>query len=256
MTSRYGLGPRVTARVTLHGGRMRIVCSIDESTAARDAAEIAGQLARRMRAELVYVHSVTGESSERLGARSHRRCDLLIVGYTPRARFASALLGEAHRRLVRDAACPVMLVPAGARLRAGTGIVLGYNLPSISSAAAVAAGRLAAALDSSLVVTHVEAAGAPGRAMGAQLHDAARRLSQEAVAAAGRNLEVEHVERTGDPSEQLAVLAAGHDAAVIVIGSPCTGWRSMLARSVATRLQNHARHPVLVLPRRAALPAG
>ena len=149
LTSRYGLDPRVIARVALHGGRMRIVCSIDESTAARDAAEIAGQLARRMRAELVYVHSVTGESTERLGARSHRRCDLLIVGYTPRARFASALLGEAHRRLVRDAACPVMLVPAGARLRAGTGIVLGYNLPSISSAAAVAAGRLAAALDSS-----------------------------------------------------------------------------------------------------------
>src|SRR5215211_8654673 len=110
---------------------MRIVCSIDESTAARDAAEIAGQLAHRMRAELVYVHSVTGESSERLGARSHRRCDLLIVGYTPRARSASALLGEAHRRLVRQAACPVMLVPAGARLRAGTGTVLGYNLRSI-----------------------------------------------------------------------------------------------------------------------------
>jgi hypothetical protein len=129
MTSRYGLG--VSARVALHGGRMRIVCSIDESTAARDAAETAGPLARRMRAELVYVHSVTGEWSERLGARSHRRCDLLIVGYTPRARFASALLGEAHRRLVRQAACPVMLVPAGARLRAGTGTVLGYTLRSI-----------------------------------------------------------------------------------------------------------------------------
>jgi Universal stress protein family len=159
---------------------MRIVCSVDESTAARDAAEIAGQVAHRMRAELVYVHSVTGESSERLGA-SHRRCDLLIVGYTPRARFASALLGEAHRRLVRDAACPVMLVPAGARLRAGTGIVLGYNLPSISSAAAVAAGRLAGALGSLLVVAHVEAAGAPGRATGGQLNDGGRRLTEEAV---------------------------------------------------------------------------
>ena len=125
---------------------MRIVCSIDESTAARDAAEIAGQLARWMRAELVYVHSVTGVSSERLGARSHRRCDLLIVGYVPRARFTSALLGEAHRRLVRDATCPIMLVPAGAQLRAGAGIVLGYNLPYLSAAAAAAAGSLAAAL--------------------------------------------------------------------------------------------------------------
>jgi nucleotide-binding universal stress UspA family protein len=147
-----------------------------------------------------------------------------------------------------------MLVPAGARLRAGTDIVLGYNLPSISSAAAVAAGRLAAALDSLLVVAHVKAAGAPGRATGGRLHEAARRLTEEAVAAAGRKLEVEHVERTGDPSEQLAVLAAGHEAAVIVIGSPRIGWRSMLSRSVATRLQNHVRHPLVVVPRRAALP--
>lgn len=99
----YGLGSRVMARVARHGGRMRIVCSIDESTAARHAAEIAGQLARRMRAELVYVHSETGDSSERVGARSHRRCDLLIVGFMARARFSSALLGEARRRLVRDA---------------------------------------------------------------------------------------------------------------------------------------------------------
>jgi len=88
---------------------MRIVCCIDESTPARHAAEIAGQLARRMRAELVFVHSVTGETSERVG--SHRRCDLLIVGYLPRGRFASALLGERYRRLVQGAPCPVMLVP-------------------------------------------------------------------------------------------------------------------------------------------------
>jgi nucleotide-binding universal stress UspA family protein len=232
---------------------MRIACSIDESTAARHAAEIAGQLARRMRAELVYVHSVTGASSERVGARSHRRCDLLIVGYMPRARLSSALLGEAHRRLVRDATCPVMLVPAGARLQAGAGVVLGHNLSYPPDAAAAAAGRLAAALDSSLVVAHVEAAGAPSRATVGLLHDAARRLTQEAAAAAGRNLEVVHVERKGRPSEQLAVLAARHDAAVIVIGSPRTRWRSVRSGSVAAQLQRHARHPVLVVPRRAAL---
>ncbi len=183
------------ARVARHGGRMRIVCSIDESTAARHAAEIAGQLARRMRAELVYVHSETGDSSERVGARSHRRCDLLIVGFMARARFSSALLGEAHRRLVRDATCPVLLVPAGAPLRVGAGVVLGYNLPYISGAAAAAAGRLAAALDSSLVVTHVEAAGPPCRAADGQLDDAARRVTQEAVVAAANKLDVKQVAR-------------------------------------------------------------
>lgn len=256
LTSRYGPGSRVMGRVAHHSVRMRIVCSIDDSTAARHAAEIAGQLARRMRAELVYVHSVTGDSSERVGARSHRRCDLLIVGYMARARFSSALLGEAHRRLVRDATCPVMLVPAGARLQAGAGIVLGYNLPCLPGAAAAAAGCLAAALDSPILVTHVEAAGAPSRATDGRFHDAARRVTQDVVAAAGRKLHVEHVERNGRPSEQLAVLATRLDAAVIVIGSPRTGWRSVLSRSVAAQLQRHARHPVLVVPRRAALLAG
>ena len=235
---------------------MRIVCSIDESTAARHAAEIAGQLARRMRAELVYVHSVTGVSSERLGARSHRRCDLLIVGYVPRARFTSALLGEAHRRLVRDATCPIMLVPAGAQLRAGAGIVLGYNVPYLAEAAAAAAGTLAAALDSSLVVTHIQAARSPSRPTDGQLHAATRRLTQAAVVAAGKKLEVEHVERSGSPSEQLAVLATSHDAGVIVIGSPRARWRRVRSRSVTSRLQRHARHPVLVVPRQAALRAG
>ena len=122
---------------------MRIVCSIDESTAARDAAEIAGQLARWMRAELVYVHSVTGVSSERPGARSHRRCDLLIVGYAPRARFTSALLGEAHRRLVRDATCPIMLVPAGARAEGRCG-----HCPGVQPAVPLGSSRRGSGLPS------------------------------------------------------------------------------------------------------------
>ena len=55
-----------------------------------------------------------------------------------------------------------MLVPDGAGPRVGTCVVLGYDLPSVSGAAAAAAGRLAAALDSSLVVIACAVAGAPG----------------------------------------------------------------------------------------------
>jgi nucleotide-binding universal stress UspA family protein len=234
---------------------MRIVCCIEESSAARHAAEVAVQLAGRMRAELVYVHSVTGESSEGHSAGSHRRCDLLVVGYKPRGRFSSALLGEPRRRLVRDATCPVLLVPAGARREAGAGVVLGYSVPYAPGAAAEA-GRLAAALDSRVVIAPMETAGPPSRATGWQLYDAARRVTDEAVAAAARTLEVQHVERKCRQSKQLAVLAASHDAAVIVIGSCPTGWRRLLSRSVTERLQRHARHPVLVVPRRAALSTG
>ena len=148
-----------------------------------------------------------------------------------------------------------MLVPNGAGPRLGTSVVLGYDLPSVSGAAAAAAGRLAAALDSSLVVSHVHVPGATRRATNGQVSDAARRVVEDALAAAGEKLEVTLEERRGRPSAQLDKIAATHDAAVIVVGNPGS-WRSALSRSVTTQLQRHARHPVLVVPRRAALLAG
>ena len=238
---------------------MRIVCAIDESTAARSAAEAAGQLASRLRAELVFVHSVTGKSTERVGFRSHRRCGLLIVGSVPRSRLSSALLGAAHQRLVRDASCPVMLVPAGARLHGGSDVLLGYDVPRIRSTEAAAAGRLAAALDSSLVVAHVEVADAPNRDTDVKVHRASRRVSQEAIAAAGKPLDVhvvQHVSRRGRPFEHLNAVAVSHGAGVIVVGDHRTGWRGAFRRSLAAQLHRHGRHPVLVVPRRVSLLAG
>ena len=110
-----GRGPMVGRAAAGDRRSMRIVCSIDDSAHARDAARIAGELALRLDAELVHVHSVTGDAT---GGSGKARCDLLIVGYKPRGRWRNALLGAAHRRLVEDAPCPVMLVPAGARLSA------------------------------------------------------------------------------------------------------------------------------------------
>ncbi len=235
---------------------MRIVCSIDESAVARNAARVAGHLAERMGAELVFVHSETGESSPRNGARSDRRCGLLVVGFKAPARVSSMLLGDPYRRLARDAGCPVMLVPATAQLRDGTSVVLGYDLPTVSSAEAAVAGRLADALDWSLVVTHVDARGGSNRATRGGLHEAARRISREAGLAAGKRLEVRHVERRGRAAEHLDAVATDHDGGVIVVGTQRPGWRGALHRSVATELQRHERHPVIVVPRRAALVAG
>jgi nucleotide-binding universal stress UspA family protein len=238
---------------------MRIVCSIDESPAARSAAEVAGQLASRLRAELVFVHSVTGNSTERVGVRSNRRCGLLIVGSKARSRLSSALLGEAHQRLVRDASCPVMLVPAGARLHGGSDVVLGYDVSRIRSTEAAAAGRMAAALDSSLVLAHVEVGDAPNRDTDVKVHQAARRVSQEATAAAGKRLDVhvvQHVTRRGRPLEHLNAVAASHGAGVIVIGGHRTGWQGAFRRSPAAQLHRHGRRPVLVVRRRVSLLAG
>jgi len=253
---RCGLDSRVDTGVVQHGGLMRIVCSIDESLEARNAAHIAMRLAERLRAELVFVHSETGESSQPLGIRSpDRRCGLLVVGFKASTRLSSALLGDRYRRLVRDAACPVMLVPAPAQLGVRTNVVLGYDLPTVSTAEAAAAGRLAAALDSSLVVTHVDVPGRLSRRMRDQLHESVRRISKEAAVAAGGRLDVRHVERRGRASEQLDAVATSHDAGVIVVGTQRIGWRGLLHRSVATRLQRHERHAVLVVPRRASLAA-
>jgi nucleotide-binding universal stress UspA family protein len=227
---------------------MRIVCSIDESPESRNAAQVAERLAGRLRAELVFVHSETGETSPPAGARSDQRCDLLIVGSKAPSRVSTVFLGDRYRRLMRDAGCPVLLVPAAAQLRAGTNVVLGYDLPTLSSAEAAVAGRLAGALDAALVVTHVELRGGRRR----RGHEAARRISEAAAAAAGTRLDVRHVARRGRAAAHLDAVATDHDGGLIVVGTPPAGWRSLLQRSVATRLQRQERHPVLVVPRRAS----
>lgn len=231
---------------------MRIVCSIDESNAARNAAQVARQLADRMPAELVFVHSRTGESSSRDGGRSDRRCGLLIVGFEAPGRVASLLMGDPYRRLARDAGCPVMVVPATAQLRAGANVVLGYDLPTVSGTEAAVAGRLADVLDSSLIVTHVDARGGSRRAPRSRRQEAARRISREAAVAAGNRLDVCHVERRGRASEHLDAVATDHDGGVIVVGTQRAGWRGTLHRSVAAQLHRHERHPVIVVPRRAS----
>jgi nucleotide-binding universal stress UspA family protein len=253
---RYGLDSTGSAGIAIHPVLMRIVCSIDDSPEARNAARMAGHLADRMRAELIFVHSDTGETSPRADARSDQPCGLLIVGFKAPARVSSALLGDRYRRLVHGAACPVMSVPAAGHLRAGTNVVLGYDLPTLSSAEAAVAGSLAGALDSSLVVAHVEVRSGPRRRTRGRPHEEARRISHEAVIAAGKRLDVRHVERRGRASEHLDAVATDHDGAVIVVGSHRTGWRRLHNRSVATQLQRHERHPVIVVPRRAALAWG
>jgi nucleotide-binding universal stress UspA family protein len=165
------------------------------------------------------------------------------------------LLGDPYRRLARDAGCPVLFVPVAAQLEAGTNVILGYDLPTVSSAEAAVAGRLADALDSSLVVTHVDARGRSTEPRGGRFHHAAQRISREAALAAGRRLDVRHVERRGRAAEHLDAVATDQDGGVIVVGTQRAGWRGVLHRSVATELQRLERHPVIVVPRRASLVA-
>lgn len=69
----------------------------------------------------------------------------------------------------------------------------------------------------------------------------------------GRRLDVRHLERQGRAAEHLDAVATDHDGGVIVVGTQRAGLRGMLHRSVASRLQRLERHPVIVVPGRAAL---
>jgi len=57
----------------------------------------------------------SGIPAERLAAVGRELgCDLLVIGHGRRQPFARALLGETHRKLLRTADVPVMVVPPAA----------------------------------------------------------------------------------------------------------------------------------------------
>jgi nucleotide-binding universal stress UspA family protein len=131
----------------------------------------------------------------------------------------------------------------------GSRVVLGYSATEPSCAAAFTAGRLASRLDASLVLVHeLPELGTRHRPTGWRVYDAARRLTEVALDAAGAGLTVETVERVGGTSEVLADQATALDAALLVIGRPRRG---AVARrgSVIADLLRRAEHPVVLAPR-------
>ena len=228
---------------------MLLLCATDTSIAGQAAARVGAELSERLHAELAELAADTRDPTPILyDAARATGCDLLVVGYASRARLDGVSLPGWQRRVVRDAPCPVMLVPVDSALPRAGGVVLGYDVPELPYQAARVAGRLAGRLRTSLVITHVIAAGertAP-RATGRQLSHSARLLTREAESAAGGSLRVRHVEREGRPSEQLARAAATHEAALVVIGGRGPRHGLLRRRRVAPRLPAGTRLPIVV----------
>jgi nucleotide-binding universal stress UspA family protein len=152
----------------------RIVCAVDASSAARDAASIAADLAGTLDMDLGLLYAVAPERGLAIGAAPYgyarepvddlslaagrqlverlaaelslprsveRRVDvgepsrlvaefadhggaaLIVVGSRGRGRLTSALLGSVSSAAVCRAACPVMVVAEGGRIRAGRPII-------------------------------------------------------------------------------------------------------------------------------------
>lgn len=230
---------------------MLLMCASDATPAGQNAARIAAYLSGRLRAGLVSFECGGSDDLASLATATHEtRCDLLILGYPHRRRWWSFGVAEkAHRRLLRRAACPIMLIADGAGLPTGASVVLGYSVPDVNPFAAATAGVLAAALATPLIIVHARSHRPPaGRPTGWQLYDAARRVTREAITAGGPQLEVNPLARDGRPGEQLVNAAELHDAALVVVGHGRTGRHGPAYGPVATRLQRDTPYPVVIVP--------
>jgi nucleotide-binding universal stress UspA family protein len=228
---------------------MLLLCATDGSIAGRAALRIGAELAERLSAELAALDADTRDPTPMLrDAARTTGCELLVVGYASRTRVDGASLPGWQRRVVRDAPCPVMLVPVDSALPQDGGMLLAYDVPELPYQAARVAGRLAGRLRAPLVITHVMTSGErpSRRPTGWQLYHSTRVLSREAESPAGGSLRVRHLEREGRSLEQLARAAATHEAALVVIGGRRPERGLLPRRSIAPRIPAGVRLPIVV----------
>jgi nucleotide-binding universal stress UspA family protein len=179
---------------------------------------------------------------------------LIVVGTRGNAPVTDAL-GRVSSRLAADAPCPVLVIPRGLEShvrpldwRART-LVCGFDGSSTAWSAACRAVDLASRLNGSLRLVNM------GAGMSA---DAVRDVLAELSAGARRHavrrdravpLDVQFEQRSGDPAEELERVAATATAPLIVVGSRgLDPPRAPLLGSVAGRLLQHARRPIMVVP--------
>jgi nucleotide-binding universal stress UspA family protein len=235
-------------RAAIDAHPMLLLCSTDTSIAGDAAARVAAELAERLHAELAALDADASDPNPHLlAAAGAAGCDLLVVGFTPRTGLGGTRLPGWQQRVVRDAPCPVMLVPAGTSPRRGTGVVLGYDVPELPHQVARVAGRLAGRLRGPLIITHVApiAPRSSGPA-GWQIYHRSPALQREAEAAAERTLRARHVESEGRACEQLACAAVTHEAALVVIGGRGSGRTLLPRRRITSELPSGARLPIVL----------
>jgi nucleotide-binding universal stress UspA family protein len=227
---------------------MRLLCGIDDSPEGRHAAVVAAHLSAALGTDATRVER-DGMRLLRLAALAgERTCDMLIAGYVPPRRVLGVRLGATPEQIATRARRPTMLAGPRCAPRDGRRIVLGYDVADPLSPAAAVAGRLAAALGASLVLAPAAPEAGATRQTGWQLYDAGRRVEEMVREAAGSPIEVELVTRQRTP---LPVIATHQEASFVVLD----GGPRRRRESHATRLLEHGRWPVLVVPRDAPVPA-
>ncbi|MGH0031947.1 MAG: universal stress protein [Myxococcota bacterium] len=182
--------------------------------------------------------------------------DCIVVGSRGHGRFQNLLLGSVAERVVRDAACRVLVVRGEGDPTAPATIVLGDDLSDISTPARDTARDLARALGASLDVVHAPDLGIPGfrlarmglpdRVFDDLRVDACERI--DALMRGDEGLDVAKVVTQDEPAHAVCAHARQVGAGLAVVGtrSPSDIERALFG-SVAGRVVRHADCSVLVV---------
>jgi nucleotide-binding universal stress UspA family protein len=225
---------------------MQLLCGTDGSIAGAAALRISRELADRLQGELAMLGGDLSDPAPRL-LRAGRAsgCDRIVVGVARDRPGALGSLPEGwQRRFVRDAPCPLVLVPLGAALPSGGRVVLSSGMNELPSQAAGVAGRLATILRTPLIITHALPAGVFAPCPSARQLDYGVHVPADAArcGADAPLLAQRHPDRHA--AAPIAELAAEHGATLVVIGGRGPG-RTLLPRRRAG-LRMDARRPIVV----------
>jgi nucleotide-binding universal stress UspA family protein len=192
---------------------------------------------------------------------------VLLVGTRGGGPVKAALRGSVSRELLRDAPCPVMVVPPTADPTfAGETIVCGVDDDGRAEDAAVAACHLAEAMGKRLVLAHVTrpvqrvaaAAPHPETSLAAdrspdRLTERAARLLGHARSLVSDRVDVRMMLRRGRTIDGLIDIMGEVDAGAVVVATRGRGLvRAALTGSVAQELASRSPCPVVAVPRHTA----
>lgn len=227
-------------------GVSEIVVGLDGSAQARDAEQLASELALAEGAELRTVSVETDDSSSIAstlqGIAAEEDARLIVIGSSHRAKLERVALGSVAEKLLKGSRCAVAVAPKGyaGRSHFGIGIIaVGVDGSAESRLATQEAKLWATGLGCSLSLIAATAKGSRSRA-----EDALR----ETLVELDGDVEAEAV--LEDVEDAAAVLAEhGVEADMLVLGSRGQGpVRRVLLGSVSSEVMQTAPCPVLVVP--------
>jgi len=196
-------------------------------------------------------HRVLAETAGELGA------DLLVVGR--RRRFHGPSLGSTADRLIRRAACPVLVVDEGTALPVSR-VLATVDLSPISGEAARTGldllrrgSPVPLSVEALFVLDPVER-GARVHFTGAQMDRFAREELHRVLSGVAHEGGVREAVRTGYPDREIVAEAEAWGADLVVLGTHGRGgFARLLLGSVAAEVLRRAPSSVLVVPHAAML---